>query len=65
MFDVIIIGAGPVGIGCAILMKEKGAVIRQYCIGGRLIINSEDNNGDVWNGYEKQKHYLMRYITLT
>lgn len=57
MFDVIIIGAGPAGASAArILMKEKKVLLldEYYRIGGRLIGQLyEDNNGDVWNGYEK------------
>ncbi|HLR20302.1 MAG TPA: FAD-dependent oxidoreductase [Staphylococcus sp.] len=57
MFDVIIIGAGPAGASAArILMEEKKVLLldEYYRIGGRLIGQLyEDNNGEVWNGYEK------------
>ena len=57
MFDVIIIGAGPAGASAArILMKDKKVLLldEYYRIGGRLIGQLyEENNGSIWNGYEK------------
>ena len=57
MFDVIVVGAGPAGASAArILMEEKKVLLldEYYRIGGRLIGQLyEDNNGEIWNGYEK------------
>lgn len=57
MFDVIVVGAGPAGASAArILMEEKKVLLldEYYRIGGRLIGQLyEDNNGKIWNGYEK------------
>ncbi|WP_440858073.1 NAD(P)/FAD-dependent oxidoreductase [Staphylococcus shinii] len=57
MFDVIVVGAGPAGASAArILMEEKKVLLldEYYRIGGRLLGQLyEDNNGKIWNGYEK------------
>ncbi|WP_069826447.1 NAD(P)/FAD-dependent oxidoreductase, partial [Staphylococcus equorum] len=53
----IVVGAGPAGASAArILMEEKKVLLldEYYRIGGRLIGQLyEENNGEIWNGYEK------------
>ncbi|OEK66936.1 hypothetical protein AST00_07320 [Staphylococcus equorum] len=53
----MVVGAGPAGASAArILMEEKKVLLldEYYRIGGRLIGQLyEENNGEIWNGYEK------------